>query len=126
MEKIHCEYCDKLISKNQIKRHQNTKQCRNKQLNKDIILPIKEYSCKYCNKLFNRSDDKNEHELLCTSKDMYYKFQIEFVSHCLDFTIKKNRNLRVTNELIDFSTMKVWNSQLNVPFSMRNHVDLIF
>ena len=72
-EKINCEYCNKLICKSKLKRHQNSKQCRNKQLNKDIILPLKEYKCKYCNKSFNRLDDKNEHEnnMSCNTKDIY-------------------------------------------------------
>ncbi len=72
MEKINCEYCNKLITKIQLKRHKNSKLCRNKQLNKDIILPLKEYKCKYCNKSFNRLDDKNEHEnnVSCNSKEL--------------------------------------------------------
>ena len=62
MEKIKCEYCNKLITKTQLKRHQHTKECRNKQLNKDIILPINEYKCRYCNRSFNRLDNKIDHE----------------------------------------------------------------
>ena len=62
MEKIKCEYCNKLITKTQLKRHQNTKECRNKQLNKDIILPINGYKCRYCDKSFNRLDNKIDHE----------------------------------------------------------------
>ncbi len=73
MEKIKCEYCNKNITKIQLKRHQNTKECRNKQLNLDIILERKEYKCMFCEKKFNRVDYKNEHELICTSKDIYYK-----------------------------------------------------
>ena len=71
-EKIKCEYCNKLICKSKLNRHQNTKECRNKQLNKDIILPVTEYKCKYCNKSFNRLDQKNEHEnnVSCNSKDL--------------------------------------------------------
>ena len=72
MEKINCEYCNKLITKTQLKRHQNSKECKNKQRNKDIIIPISEYKCKYCNKPFNRLDKKNEHEnnMSCNSKDL--------------------------------------------------------
>ncbi len=75
MEKIKCEYCNKLITKTQLKRHQNSKECRNKQLNKDIMIPIKEYKCKYCNKKFNRVDKQNEHELICDAKELYYELQ---------------------------------------------------
>ena len=76
MEKIKCEYCNKLITKTQLKRHQNTKECRNKQLNKDIILPINEYKCRYCDKSFNRLDNKIDHEnnKSCNANDIIMKF----------------------------------------------------
>ena len=99
-DKINCDYCNKLICKSKLNRHQNTKQCRNKQLNKDIILNVKEYKCKYCNKIFNRLDDKNGHELCCSSKDMYYKFQLELEKK--DEIIKqKNNEINIyKNEII--------------------------
>ena len=99
-DKINCDYCNKLICKSKLNRHQNTKQCRNKQLNKDIILNVKEYICKYCGKLFNRLDDKNGHESSCSSKDMYYKFQLELEKK--DEIIKqKNNEINIyKNEII--------------------------
>ncbi len=75
-ERIKCEYCNKNIIKRNILRHQNSNECRNKQQNKDIIIPINEYKCKYCNKKFNRVDKQNEHELICDAKELYYEFKI--------------------------------------------------
>jgi hypothetical protein len=74
--KIKCEYCNKYILKRNILRHQNSNNCRNKQQNKDIILPLKEYKCKYCDKIFNRIDYKNEHEnnKSCNANDIIMKF----------------------------------------------------
>jgi hypothetical protein len=54
-------------------RHYNSKACRNKQQNLDIILELKEYKCKYCEIIFNRVDKQNEHEITCSSKDIYNK-----------------------------------------------------
>jgi hypothetical protein len=74
-KKIICEYCNKEIYKSNKTRHQNSNECRNKQQNKDIITPINEYKCKYCNKNFNRIDKQNEHELICDAKELYYEFK---------------------------------------------------
>lgn len=90
-EKIKCEYCNKNIIKRNLLRHHNSKECRNKQQNKDIILELIEYKCKYCEMLFNRIDKQNEHELICASKDIYYKFQIE-----LEKKDKENELLKET------------------------------
>jgi hypothetical protein len=77
MEKINCEYCNKITTKLNLKRHQNTKQCRNKQQNKDIILPLNKYECKYCNKSFNRLDNKIDHEnnKKCNANDIIIKLE---------------------------------------------------
>ena len=72
-KKITCEYCNKEIYITHKSRHYNSKACRNKQQNLNIILELKEYKCKYCEMLFNRIDKQNEHEIICTSKDIYYK-----------------------------------------------------
>ena len=76
MEKVQCEYCKSLIIKTKLKRHQNTKTCRNKQQNIDIILPLQEYKCKYCDRSFNRIDKKNEHEdnKSCDTSSVIIKF----------------------------------------------------
>ena len=97
MEKINCEYCNKLITKIQLKRHQNSKLCRNKQLNKDIILPLKEYKCKYCNKSFNRLDDKNEHEnnVSCNSKELLLIIKEKEKEN----EMLKNENIFLKNQL---------------------------
>tara|TARA_Y100000389_G_scaffold189709_1_gene213745 strand:+ start:248 stop:1120 length:873 start_codon:yes stop_codon:yes gene_type:complete len=88
IKKINCEYCNKLIYITHKSRHYNSRECRNKQQNKDIILPLKEYKCKYCEIIFNRIDKQHEHELICTSKDIYYKFQKE-----LELKEKENKML---------------------------------
>ena len=87
-KKINCEYCNKLIYITHKSRHYNSRECRNIQQNKDIILPLKEYKCKYCEIIFNRIDKQHEHELICTSKDIYYKFQKE-----LELKEKENKML---------------------------------
>ena len=88
-KKINCEYCNKLIYINHKTRHQNSKECRNKQQNKDIILPLNKYRCMYCKMLFNRLDNKNDHEKSCTSKEIYYIFQKE-----LELKEKENEMLK--------------------------------
>ena len=72
-EKITCEFCNKEICKIQKKRHLNSKTCKEKQLN--IINSI-DYNCKYCDKIFNRNDKKNEHERTCCAKDIYHKYEL--------------------------------------------------
>ena len=74
-KKITCEYCNKEIYNKHKTRHQNSKECRNKQQNKEMILELKEYKCKYCNKKFNRIDKQNNHELICDAKELYYEFK---------------------------------------------------
>jgi hypothetical protein len=90
--KIICEYCNKEVCKSKINRHQNSKLCRNKQHNKNIKLELKEYKCMYCEKIFNRNDYKNEHESMCTSKDIYYK-----LTNIINETKKE---LELKNELL--------------------------
>jgi hypothetical protein len=72
MEKIQCEYCNKLITKAQKTRHERSKLCENNKIKH-------EHKCKYCEKIFYRSDVKNEHEnnMSCNTKDIYIKYQIE-------------------------------------------------
>ena len=70
--KILCEYCNKEIYKSNKKRHLNSKECKEKQTN---IIDIIIHYCKYCNKTFNRNDDKNKHELICNAKDLYHELE---------------------------------------------------
>ena len=72
MEKIQCEYCNKLITKAQKTRHERSKVCANNTIKT-------EHKCKYCEKIFYRRDIKNEHEnnMSCNTKDIYIKYQIE-------------------------------------------------
>ena len=102
-EKIKCEYCDKLICKSKLNRHQNSSNCRNKQQNKDIILELKEYKCKYCKRIFNRIDYKNEHELSCNAKEIYFeltniinetKKELELIKE------QKDKELELKNDII--------------------------
>ena len=72
--KIVCEFCNKLIYKSNLKRHQNSKECKEKQNNTSILL---EYKCKYCDKSFNQLNNKDKHELTCNAKDIYYKLKYE-------------------------------------------------
>ncbi len=94
LNQIKCEYCKKNITKINLLRHQNSQKCRNKQQNRDIILPLKEYKCKYCNKIFNRLDYKNDHEnnMKCNVKDIYNILSCELK--------EKNKELELKNEII--------------------------
>jgi hypothetical protein len=98
-KKIICEYCNKEIYITHKSRHYNSKACRNKQHNLDITLKLKEYKCKYCETIFNRIDKQNEHELICTSKDIYYKFQIKFE--------QKNNELEQTNKELELKDKEI-------------------
>ena len=91
-EKIKCEYCNKNILKRNLLRHQNSSNCRNKQQNKDIILELKEYKCNYCKKRFNRMDYKNEHELSCNAKEIYFELT--------NIINEKEKELELKNELL--------------------------
>ena len=95
-KKINCEYCNKLIYITHKSRHYNSKECRNKQLNKDIIIPLNEYKCMYCKMLFNRLDNKNDHEKICTSKEIYYIYQkeLELKDELLKQKEKENEMLK--------------------------------
>jgi transcriptional regulator with PAS, ATPase and Fis domain len=75
-DKIICEYCNTLIYKKHKTRHLNSKLCKEKQNNNINII---EYNCKYCNKIFNRKDDKNKHELnmSCNAKDILHKLELK-------------------------------------------------
>lgn len=70
--KITCEYCNKDVYKSNLKRHHNSKECKEKQNN--IIISV-EYKCKYCKKTFNQNENKNKHETSCNSKDIYYELE---------------------------------------------------
>ena len=91
-EKIKCEYCNKNILKRNLLRHQNSSNCRNKQQNKDIILELKEYKCNYCKKIFNRIDYKNDHELSCNAKEIYFELT--------NIINEKEKELELKNELL--------------------------
>ena len=106
LNKINCEYCNKIICKSKLNRHQNSKECKNKQLNKDVIIPIKEYKCKYCNKKINRLDKQKEHELICDAKELYYKFknykdlkEKELVQKDKEINIYKEENIFLKSQL---------------------------
>ena len=139
-DKINCDYCNKLICKSKLNRHQNSKECKNKQLNKDIILPIKEYKCKYCNKKFNRVDKQNEHELICDAKEIYFELQqIKKENELLKDTIKqkdndinyfKNQlqiyrpNININHDNSNVTNNITINNNININFSdIRNHLD---
>jgi len=117
MDTIKCEYCDKITTKLNLKRHQNTKYCRNKQQNKDIILPIKEYNCKYCNKLFNRLDQKNEHEnnMSCNVKDLYNILSCELKEVKKELE-QKNELLKQKDKDIDYfkSQLQIFRPNITV------------
>jgi len=93
-KKIICEYCNKEIYKSNKTRHQNSNECRNKQQNKDIILPLNEYKCKYCDKSFNRLDNKIDHEnnKSCNANDIIMKFNT--------YKELKEKELELKNELL--------------------------
>ena len=115
---INCEYCNKNIIKRNTLRHQNSKECRNKQQNKDIILELKEYKCKYCELQFNRIDNKNDHELKCLSKDIYYKFQIELE--------KKDKENELLKEEIKFlkSQLQTYRPNINYHDNSNNNTNI--
>ena len=94
-KKINCDYCNKLIYVTHKSRHQNSKECRNKQLNKDIIIPLYLYKCKYCDKSFNRLDNKIDHEnnKSCNASDIIIKLeQKDKENEMLKETIKQKNN----------------------------------
>jgi len=78
-EKIICEYCNKEISKTNIKKHYLSKICKEKQKEFNIIDIKKEFNCKYCNTSFNRCDVKNKHEKnkSCDANDIIIMFEQE-------------------------------------------------
>ena len=99
LEKIKCEYCNKEICKSKINRHYNSKACRDKQQKLDIKLELKEYKCKYCDKIFNRIDQKNEHEnnVSCDSKILLSKLkekdkELELIKEQKDEIIRQKDN----------------------------------
>jgi hypothetical protein len=75
-DKIICEYCNKNVCKAHKKRHQNSKECKEKQIN---IIETIEYKCKYCKKGFNLKENKNKHELnmSCNTKDILHILEIK-------------------------------------------------
>ena len=144
-EKINCEYCNKEIIKINKNRHQNSKACRNKQQNKDIILELKEYKCKYCYKCFNRLDQKNEHELSCNAKEIYFELEQVKKENELLKNVHKNEiniykdeinylksQLQVyrpgvnlnSNNTTNNTTNVVINNNININFNdIKNHLD---
>ena len=141
MEKVKCEYCKKITTTLNLKRHQNTKLCRNKQLNVNIVLPVKEYKCKYCDKTFNRLDNRNEHEdnKSCNASDIITKLEVaKETINKLEETIGKNdieieylkSQIQVYRPLITNignnieNTNITINNNINLNFSdIRNHLD---
>ena len=71
-EKIKCEYCNEEILNKNKKRHHNSLQCKEKQINNTNTI---EYNCKYCKKAFNQNNNKNKHEIICTAKELYYELE---------------------------------------------------
>ena len=94
-KRIYCEYCNKEIYVNHKTRHQNSKLCRNKQQNLNIKSELKEYKCIHCNKSFNRSYDKNEHEynIRCNAKDIMIKLKEKNKENDMLKYIKKQKNI---------------------------------
>ena len=143
-EKIKCEYCNKNIIKRNLLRHRNSKECRTKQQNLNINLELIEYKCNYCEMLFNRIDKQNEHELTCTSKDIYYKLTNIIEQKDKELTLKdeliKQKNdentflksqLQTYRPGIDLSTtnnttnnININNTTINIDFSeIKQHLD---
>lgn len=75
-DKIICEYCNKNVYKSNIKRHQNSKECKEKQNNTLISI---DYKCKYCNKSFNQLNNKDKHEInkSCSARDILHKLELK-------------------------------------------------
>jgi hypothetical protein len=142
IKKIICEYCNKEINLTHKARHYNSNACRNKQQNKDIKLELKEHKCKYCDKIFNRVDTKNEHEnnISCNSKDIYYKLKREldikdeiikqkneeniFLKSQLQ-TMKPGINLNSNNTSTNSNNTNITiNNNININFSdIKDHLD---
>jgi hypothetical protein len=124
LEKMECEYCNKKICKSQMKRHNNTKGCREiqnmyikreeekiersgEELNKNGKENIKwwvevvssTYKCKYCEMQFKRIDKRNEHASICTSKDMYYKLT-NIINETRKDLEQKKMELELKDEII--------------------------
>ena len=123
--KINCEYCNKLICKSKLNRHQNSKECKNKQLNLDIIIQLKEYKCVYCNKKFNRKDKQNEHELICDAKELYYEFKY--------YKEQKENEINIYKEEINYlkSQLQLYrpcinNYNDNVSITINNNININF
>jgi hypothetical protein len=118
---IKCEYCNKNIIKRNVLRHQNSKECRNTQQNKDINIKLKEYKCKYCETIFNRIDKQNTHELICMSKDMYYKFQIELEKKNKELELKNNEiNIYKEENLFLKSQLQTYRPNINCHVNSNN------
>ena len=138
--KVQCEYCNKNVIKRNLPRHLNTKECRNKQQNKNIKSQLNEYICKFCEISFNRLDNKNEHELNCQFKNMYYKMlnkitekENELKSKENEINIYKEENSFLKSQLqiykpninyIGQNTNITINNNININFGdIRNHLD---
>ncbi len=63
-----CIYCNEFLTSCNVKRHQKTSKCVQKQIELGVNLNIKTFKCKYCNKSFTRSDVVKKHEKVCKSK----------------------------------------------------------
>jgi len=102
-----------MITKINLNRHQNSKICRHKQQNKDINLELKEYKCKYCNKCFNRLDNKNEHEnnKSCNACDIIIQLEIKDKEN----ELLKNIIIQKDNDINYFkSQLQIYRPNINL------------
>lgn len=114
MVTLKCEYCEKLITKINLKRHQNTKSCKTKRQNSDIIIKSKKYKCKYCELSFNRLDNKNEHELNCSFKDVYYKLSNKITEKEKENDLLKETIMQKNNDIDYFkSQLQIYRPNIN-------------
>ena len=122
LEKIICLYCNKEICKSKIKRHQNSKTCRNKQQNKDMKIELKEYKCKYCNKCFNRLDQKKEHEnnISCNSKDI-----LSILNETKKELELKNKIIKQKDDDINYFKLELQNHKPSINFNNNNTTHVI-
>ena len=120
MEKVRCEYCKILTTKIQLKRHQNSKLCRNKQQNINVLLPLQDYKCKHCDRRFNRLDNKIDHEnnKSCDVSNVIIKYneiikqrelEIGHLKMQLEMSkdVKGNANVIINNNAININNISI-------------------
>jgi len=120
-EKTICEYCDKEISKTNIKKHYLSKICKEKQKDLNIIDIKKEFNCKYCNTTFNRCDVKDKHEKnkSCNANDIIVMLEQEkkekekYIELLKEKDIKYIELLKQKNDEINY-LKKLINKQSNI------------